>query len=188
MKSKKSWGIAFAVIIIIYFIVGYYYLSFSGDQVTGKSKNLELTNNEGQEFAIQMKDAERNAKEDGQLAYKKIDEGNFTRNELIEELESSKTYLQNKLKEVAPDNANYIELLYNSAFLIGFSQNYGESEAEIKRQIEKHNLIRTANDMHNYIVGRLYESSDEITETELTEKMGGINEEEVEQLVDLMME
>lgn len=188
MKSKKSWGIAIAVIIIAYFLVGYFMLSFSGNKDAGKSQNSELNNDEGQEFAKQMGETGQDAREEGQVICKQLKEGRLNRTELIGKLESSKTYLQNNLKNVNPENVNYIELLYNTAFLIGFSQNYSESDAETQKQIEKHNLIRIASDAHDYIVNTLYEPYDETTETELIEKLEDINEEELERLADLMIQ
>lgn len=114
MKNKKIFGIGLIVIVLVYLLAGIYFF-ISGDN--GK-EGRHLENNEGQEFALQMQEAELKAQEEVNFVFSQIKEGTLEKNTLLIKIEESKNYLQQNLKEVDTENENYMELLYHSAFLM----------------------------------------------------------------------
>lgn len=171
MKNKKIFGIGLIVIVLVYLLAGIYFF-ISGDN--GK-EGRHLENNEGQEFALQMQEAELKAQEEVNFVFSQIKEGTLEKNTLLIKIEESKNYLQQNLKEVDTENENYMELLYHSAFLMILG---GEGNNE---------LTKTAKEIHSYIVETMYEKSDGETEKKLVEELQGMKDEVAEKLADELM-
>ena len=171
MKNKKIFGIGLIVIVLVYLLAGIYFF-ISGDN--GK-EGRHLENNEGQEFALQMQEAELKAQEEVNFVFSQIKEGTLEKNTLLIKIEESKNYLQQNLKEVDTENENYMELLYHSAFLMILG---GEGNIE---------LTKTAKEIHSYIVETMYEKSDGETEKKLVEELQGMKDEVDEKLADELM-
>lgn len=171
MKNKKSLGIVIIVIVLVYLFTGIYFFMSGNNGKEGR----HLENNEGQEFALQMQEAEQKAQEESGFIFNQIKEGTIEKNALLLKIEESKDYLQQNLKNVDKENENYMELLYHSAFLMILG---GEGNNE---------LTQTAKEVHSYIVERMYEEADGETEKKLTDELQGMGDEEVEKLLDELM-
>lgn len=174
MNNKKTYKIILITFVLLYIIAGvvFFVLNQNPEQT---SKHLE--NNEGQELAMQMKNAEEKANIDIIEIENQKKEGTFDKNTLSSKVKSSKKYLEENLTDISLEKENYIKLFYHSAFLSSLSESYN---------LNNNQLIKISQEIHSYIIKVLNYNYDDDLEKELTKKLENIDLDSIEELINII--
>lgn len=172
MNIKKRYLYIVLFLVAIYTFTGFIFFG------KGKETNIQKThleNNKGQKSALQMSDTESKAKETVLGIEKERKEGILDENTLLEQIEISKEYLVDNLNAVSLNNDCYMELLYHSSFLELLGEKY---------KLGGNALMRSANEIHTYVVNAADSKSDAERERELRVSLQEITEEQIYKVVE----
>lgn len=173
---KKNVKYLFFTAIIVYFLFGFAIFSVN------KNTDLEgqhLENNEGQEIGLKMSELESEVTKVINTIAQKNKDNELDSDILLNEIESSRQYLQENFGKENITEEISLNLLYHSSFLKSLGEYF---------EINDNNLLSVSKEIHSYMIDELYGSSSTDKEKQLKEKVKNITEEESLEVVKEIME
>lgn len=174
--KKKNVKYLFFIAIIIYLLFGL--VSFMGIKNTD-SEGEYLENNEGQECGLKMSEVEKEVTNKINTIAQQKRDNELDSDILLNEIESSRKYLQENLGKENVTEETALKLLYHSSFLKSLGEYY---------KINDNNLLSTLKAIHSYMIDELCGSSNMDRENQLKEDVKTISEEKSLEIVKEIME
>lgn len=148
--NKKTIIIAvFGILVFLAFMAMGFFIMTN----TPNPSNDETKASTPQVNGERMMESENEARQYCNRCLMGLQNGSLSKIEFANKIESSLLSLQENLGVLDVDNEEkYLYLLYNSSYLMSFTDGHSSTLTDTERLIEKHRITKLASSVHDYVV------------------------------------